>query len=72
VFAEIKVYTVSGRLIQVIPGNVYSDRFVKIFWDCHDRDGSKLGNGTYFYKVIAKTLDGKFSSEALGKLSIVR
>ena len=72
VYAEIKIYTVAGRLIQVIPGDVYPDRFVKIFWDCHDRDGSKVANGTYFYKVIARTLDGRFSSESLGKLSIVR
>ncbi|HTR81355.1 MAG TPA: type IX secretion system sortase PorU [Bacteroidota bacterium] len=72
VYAEIKIYTVSGRLIQVIPDEIYNDRFVTIFWDCRDHDGSKIANGTYFYKVIVKTVDGKFTSEALGKLSIVR
>ncbi len=72
IYAEIKIYTVAGRLIQALPANVYSDRFVKIFWDCLDRDGSKIANGTYFYKVIAKTVDGKFSADAIGKLSIVR
>jgi hypothetical protein len=69
---EIKIYTVSGRLIQSISSGGYSDRFVQIPWDCRDRDGAKIGNGTYLYKIIAKTVDGKYASEALGKLSIVR
>ncbi|MGA9406423.1 MAG: type IX secretion system sortase PorU, partial [Bacteroidota bacterium] len=69
---EIKIYTVAGRLIQVLSSNSYPERFVEIPWDCRDRDGSKVANGTYFYKVIAKTVDGKFTNEALGKLSIVR
>jgi flagellar hook assembly protein FlgD len=69
---EIKIYTVSGRLIQSISGEGYSNRFVQIPWDCRDRDGAKIGNGTYLYKIIAKTVDGKYASEALGKLSIVR
>jgi hypothetical protein len=69
---EIKIYTVSGRLIQSISNESYSNRFVQIPWDCRDRDGAKIGNGTYLYKIIAKTVDGKYASEALGKLSIVR
>ncbi|MGA7159637.1 MAG: type IX secretion system sortase PorU [Bacteroidota bacterium] len=69
---EIKIYTVAGRLIQVLSTNGYPDKFVQIPWDCRDRDGSKVANGTYFYKVVAKTIDGKFTNEALGKLSIVR
>ncbi len=69
---EIKIYTVSGRLIQSITGEGFPNRFVQIPWDCRDRDGAKIGNGTYLYKIIAKTVDGKYASEALGKLSIVR
>ena len=69
---EIKIYTVSGRLIQSISSEGFSNRFVQIPWDCRDRDGAKIGNGTYLYKIIAKTLDGKYASEALGKLSVVR
>ena len=69
---EIKIYTVAGRLIQVLSSNSYPEKFVQIPWDCRDRDGSKIANGTYFYKVVAKTVDGKFASEALGKMSIVR
>ena len=69
---EIKIYSVSGRLIQTISTNGYADRFVQIPWDCRDRDGARIANGTYLYKILARTVDGKFSSEALGKLSVVR
>ena len=31
-----------------------------------------MANGVYLYKVIVRTEDGKYTSEALGKLSIVR
>ena len=69
---EIKIYTVSGRLIQTISSPGYPDRFVQIPWDCRDRDGAKIANGTYLYKVLARTVDGRFTSEALGKMSVVR
>jgi hypothetical protein len=69
---KIKIYTVSGRLVQSISSESYSNRFVQIPWDCRDRDGARIGNGTYLYKIIAKTIDGKYASEAMGKLSIVR
>ena len=69
---EIKIYTVAGRLIQTLSSSNYLDKFVQIPWDCRDHDGSRIANGTYFYKVVAKTIDGKFANEALGKLSIVR
>lgn len=69
---EIKIYTVAGRLIQTIERPAVLDRFVKIHWDRRDRDGNIVGNGIYFYKVIAKTLDGKYSSEALGKMAVAQ
>ena len=69
---EIKIYTVAGRLIQTLSSSNYPDRFVQIPWDCRDHDGSRIANGTYLYKVVAKTVDGKFASEALGKMAIVR
>jgi len=69
---EIKIYTVAGRLIHTIQHYGYSDRFVKIDWSRRDGDGDEVGNGIYFYKVTAKTIDGKFTSEAIGKLAVVR
>ncbi len=69
---EVKIYTVAGRLIQTIESPSVVDRFVQIPWDGRDRDGSELANGVYLYKVIAKSLDRTSTSEALGKLSVLR
>jgi hypothetical protein len=68
----IKIYTVAGRLIQSIDATTNGESFVRIFWDGRDRDGDILANGVYLYKVIARTLDGRFSSEALGKLTVLK
>jgi hypothetical protein len=69
---HIKIYTIAGRLVQTIDRYAVADRFVEIPWDCRDRDGDLLGNGIYLYKVMASTIDGSMTSEALGKLAIVR
>ena len=68
---KIKIYTIAGRLIKVI--NKYSllDTFVKIDWDGRDEDGSEIANGTYLYKVIIKSIDGKSNQNVIGKLSII-
>ncbi|MDI6779352.1 MAG: type IX secretion system sortase PorU [Bacteroidota bacterium] len=70
--AEIKIYTIAGRLIQSIKESNINDKFVRIEWDGRDRDGDKLANGIYLYKVVLKTQDGRFVSEALGKISVLR
>ncbi len=68
----IHIYTVTGRLIHTLRRPVVTDRFVKIDWDRRDGDGDEVGNGIYFYKVIATTADGALTSEALGKMAVVR
>jgi peptidase C25-like protein/flagellar hook capping protein FlgD len=70
--AEIKIYTLSGRLIKTIEQSHISDRFVRIPWDGKDADGDRLANGVYFYKVVLRSIDGGSGSEALGKLSVLR
>lgn len=70
--ATVKVYTVAGRLIQTIEQLGISEPFVKIPWDGRDRDGDELANGVYLYKLIVRTVDGRFTSEVLGKLAIAR
>lgn len=70
--ATVKVYTVAGRLIQTLETFGVSEPFVKIPWDGRDRDGDELANGVYLYKLIVRTVDGRFTSEALGKLAIAR
>ncbi|HLF14428.1 MAG TPA: FlgD immunoglobulin-like domain containing protein, partial [Bacteroidota bacterium] len=69
---EVKIYTVAGRLINSLEESGFDDRFVKIRWDGRDREGDEVANGVYLYKVIARTVDGKYSGEALGKLSVTR
>lgn len=69
---EIKVYTVAGRLIQVVEAPAVVDRFVQVPWDGRDRDGNELANGVYLYRVIAKSLDRTSTSEVLGKLAVLR
>jgi hypothetical protein len=69
---EIKIYTVAGRLIQILEASSVVDRFVQIPWDGRDRDGSELGNGVYLYRVIAKSLDRTSTSEVIGKLAVLR
>ncbi|HEY9165928.1 MAG TPA: type IX secretion system sortase PorU [Candidatus Kryptonia bacterium] len=68
----IKVYTLSGRLIKTIRSYGITDDFVKIDWNGLDEDGDRLANGVYFYKVVVSTVDGAYTSEALGKMAVVR
>ena len=70
--AEVKIYTVAGRLIQSLKKTGISDHFVQIPWDGRDRDGDIIANGVYLYKVVARTEDSRFGGEALGKLSILK
>jgi hypothetical protein len=69
---KINIYTVSGRMIQQIENNMINDRFVKIFWDGRDKDGDKVANGTYLYKIVVKSSDGEFNKSVLGKLAVLR
>ncbi|MHC1736963.1 MAG: type IX secretion system sortase PorU [Ignavibacteriaceae bacterium] len=66
---RIKIYTISGRLINEIENhNSGENRFVKIEWDGRDKDGSELANGTYLYKLIVESENGQFRESVLGKL----
>ncbi len=72
VHAKVKVYTLAGRTVRTLETTSDGGSFVRIPWDGRDEDGDPMANGVYLYKVIVRTEDGKFTSEALGKLSIVR
>ncbi len=68
----INIYTIAGRLIKSIVREGLVEKFVKIRWDGRDEDENLLANGTYLYKLLVKTEDGKFQKAVLGKLSILR
>ncbi|MEO6694156.1 MAG: type IX secretion system sortase PorU, partial [Ignavibacteria bacterium] len=67
--ADVKIYTVSGRLIKELNKTNITDKFVNIDWDGKDSDGDIIANGTYIYKIIIKTEDGSFSKSTSGKLA---
>ncbi|MBI5660891.1 MAG: type IX secretion system sortase PorU [Ignavibacterium album] len=69
---KIRIFTIAGRLIKEIERQYVNDRYVTIDWDGRDTDGNELANGTYLYKLIVRTSDGKFNKSYLGKLAVVR
>ncbi len=69
---EIKIYTVTGRIIQTLQQKNITDNFVRIRWDGRDSDGDQIANGLYLYKIIAKSQDRSISTEATGKMSLIR
>jgi flagellar hook assembly protein FlgD len=69
---EIKIYTVAGRLVQVITQPAVTDHFVRIPWDGRDRDGNRLANGAYLYHVKVRTIDGAQEAETVSRLAILR
>lgn len=70
--ATVKIYTVAGRLIQTLDTYSATDTFVSIPWNGRDRDGDQLANGVYLYKVMVRTVDGRFNSEVMGKLAVAK
>lgn len=69
---KIKVYTIAGRLIKQIEDMDVMDKFVRVDWDGRDDDGNQIANGTYFYKLIVESVDGKYTDNVLGKLAVIR
>ncbi|MBI5216108.1 MAG: type IX secretion system sortase PorU [Ignavibacteriae bacterium] len=70
--AEVKIYTVAGRLIQSLEQNNVNNQIINMTWDGRDRDGDEIANGIYLYKVIVTTSDRRLTGEAYGKLSVLR
>lgn len=66
---KIKIYTVTGRLIQELEA-IATPGFNQIYWDGRDRNGDVLANGVYLYKIIID--DGGRTVEKIEKLAIVR
>jgi hypothetical protein len=68
---EIKIYTISGRLIRDIPMPPQSENaYYQVYWNGRDQDGDEVANGIYFYKIIAKS-NGS-AKEVIQKLARVR
>ena len=70
--ANIKIYTIAGRMIKMLEKNAIDENFVKIYWDGRDEDGDVIANGTYLYKLNVSSEDGDFNQSVLGKLAIIK
>lgn len=55
----VKIFTISGRLIQKLDGLYAEPGFNKIKWNGRDWAGDLLANGVYLYKIEAKTHNGE-------------
>ncbi len=66
----IKIYTVTGRIIQELHGVSKVGYNDEIVWDGTDRDGDPVANGIYLYKIILR--EGKDKKEKIEKLVITR
>lgn len=71
---EIKIYTITGRLICQIDNLAAQAGFNHFHWTGQDQDGDGLANGVYLYKVSASCFDGpkKIHVEQLEKCMIMR
>jgi len=71
---EIKIFTVSGKLIKTIYENVQTGGNLSrsINWNGLDDFGSKIGKGVYIYKIKVKSLISNSTVEKFEKLVILQ
>jgi len=69
---EIRIYTVSGRLIARLNAPAVTDRFVAVPWDGRDQNGDHIANGVYLYKIVTRDLARTKVREVIGKLARIR
>lgn len=67
---KIKIFTVAGRLIMILDNLPTRVGFNQFLWDGRDRDGDRIANGVYLYKIIAR--QSSRQAEVIEKLVIMR
>jgi len=67
---QVKVFTISGRLIKEFTPRRCAAGYNQLDWNGRDDDGDWLANGVYLYKIIAKTDTDQV--ESLGKAVVMR
>ncbi len=72
-FVQVKIFTVSGKLVKTIQQEILSDsyRVDNIKWDGLDDFGDRIGRGVYVYKVQVRAEDGA-SAHQFEKLVILK
>ena len=66
----VRVYTLAGRLVQVLEEPFARAGYNQIFWDGRDADGRILSNNTYLYTVTAD--NGESQARVRDKLIVYR
>jgi len=66
----VKIYTISGRLIETLEGYSTISGYNEIEWNGYDRDGNALANGVYLYKIILKMDDE--TKEKIEKMVVLK
>jgi flagellar hook assembly protein FlgD len=69
---EIHVYATNGELVRTLGMQRVNSRIVELPWDGRDSGGNVVSHGMYFYRVLCRTVDGTQSSEALGRMTVLR
>jgi hypothetical protein len=77
--AEIKIYTVAGRLIRTLRPGILPAGYNQVYWDGKDADGDGLANGVYLYKISAKAAKpgssgtaSEITAKEFGRLVVMR
>jgi len=53
---SVRVFTIAGRLVRVLPPVACGFDYNQIEWDGRDKDGQILANGVYLYKLDAQAI----------------
>ncbi|MFM7216391.1 MAG: type IX secretion system sortase PorU [Bacteroidota bacterium] len=71
--AQVQIFTVSGKLVKTISGQIISEGFRsdELSWDGLDDYGDRIGKGVYLYKLRLRTPEGS-TAEKFEKLVILR
>ncbi len=60
----VKIYTIAGRLVRVLPAAPCGFDYNQIEWDGLDKDGQPLANGVYLYKLDALATESSGGSQS--------
>lgn len=66
----VRIYTLAGRLVQIIEEPFARAGYNQIFWDGRDADGQMLSNNTYLYTLTAE--NGESQARIKDKLIVYR
>ncbi|MBN2414889.1 type IX secretion system sortase PorU [bacterium] len=71
---NIKIFTVSGRLVRTLSGIQGTAGFNMVHWDGTDEMGDRIANGVYLYKVAGTAAAGgkQSTAEKIERLMILR